>query len=76
MNFSIILSTCFSSIWSWKYFLTDQNDFFNIFNSYYLSLLFATDPETQYIDEEEEEEDFADELFCVACNKAFKNEKT
>nr|XP_022313073.1 dnaJ homolog subfamily C member 21-like [Crassostrea virginica]XP_022313074.1 dnaJ homolog subfamily C member 21-like [Crassostrea virginica] len=34
------------------------------------------DPETQYIDEEEEEEDFADELFCVACNKAFKNEKT
>lgn len=50
--------------------------FFNIFNFYYPSLLFATEPETQYIDEEEEEEDFADELFCVACNKAFKNEKT
>lgn len=32
------------------------------------------DPTTQDV-EDEEDDDYIDELFCVACNKAFKSER-
>lgn len=35
---------------------------------------FLPDPTSQDVDDEEDD-DYIDELFCVACNKAFKSER-